>query len=144
MDTLLCTIRNFRNAIDKAKMDRRFDSHVVFENFPVGCCGITSTILGVYLLEKGVHVRYVYGTYRDSNAGNRQTHAWLILDNDTIIDITGDQFKYDELFYYNSKNVYIGEENEFYRLFEIDFPPHEIGRLDYDERIIYSIIKEYL
>ena len=144
METLLYLISNFRNAIDKAKSDGRFSKYSYFRDFPTGCCGTTSDILGTYLFEKGIHTRYVCGTYRDNGFENIQSHAWLILDDSTIIDITGDQFKYNELFYCNDKKVYVGKKNEFYKLFEEDFPPHEIYCLDYEDRAIYNIIKEYL
>ena len=144
METLLYLISNFRNAIDKAKSDGRFSKYSYFRDFPIGCCGTTSDILGTYLLEKGIHTRYVCGIYRGSGFENTQSHAWLILDDSTIIDITGDQFKYNELFYNNNEKVYVGKKNKFYKLFEEDFPPHEIYCLNHDEKMLLNIIKEYL
>ena len=41
-----------------------------------------------------------------------------MLEGNTIVDITGDQFKNNPLFQYFSKEVYVGPMNEFYELFE--------------------------
>ena len=144
MEVLLDILKNFRNAIDEAKDDRKFDKHYIFKNFPLGCCGITSDILGIYLQEKGIHTKYVCGTYRNGDFEDIQSHAWLVLDDDTIIDITGDQFKYNEIFYGNNKKVYVGRKNKFYKLFEEDSPPHELSDLNCDEKMLLNIIKEYI
>ena len=47
-------------------------------------------------------------------------HAWLLYEGAIIIDITGDQFKRDAVFLNFDMPVYIGEDTEFHRLFDID------------------------
>ena len=59
------------------------------------------------------------GAYRDGIAENNTGHAWLIKGR-IIIDITGDQFRYDRIFLNFNVPVYVGKENDFYRLFERD------------------------
>ena len=70
-----------------------------------------------YLLEHGIRTHQVLGAYRDGIFENNTGHAWLIKGK-IIIDITGDQFRYDRIFLNFNEPVYVGRENEFYRLFE--------------------------
>jgi len=53
----------------------------------------------------------VCGTYRDGNPENTQSHVWLLTDNHIIIDITGDQFKYNPDLLNYRKTVYVGLED---------------------------------
>ncbi len=112
----------FRNAIEKTIYARDVDYKYYswFYEFPRYCCGKSSELLALYLLENGIKSTYICGSYRDGTFENTQSHAWLVYDNDTIIDITGDQFRYDSLFLNFDKQVYVGPEIDFYRLFEID------------------------
>lgn len=45
---------------------------------------------------------------------NTTNHAWLILNGDTVIDITGDQFAFAGF----SDEIYVGRENTFYQKLE--------------------------
>ena len=45
---------------------------------------------------------------------NTTNHAWLILNGDTVIDITGDQFSFAGF----SDEVYVRRENSFYQNLE--------------------------
>lgn len=62
------------------------------KNFPQGCCGDTSLLLGAYLVDCGHEgFEYVCGE-RGSRADDTWTsHAWLVRDG-LIVDITADQF----------------------------------------------------
>lgn len=72
---------------------------------------------------------YVCGSYSDNSFENFQSHAWLSTDNQIIIDITGNQFVPVFLNYNNP--VYIGVEDDFHRLFEVeDGDVHENSGLD--------------
>jgi hypothetical protein len=113
-------VKQFRDAIDLAKDAGEFYKDCSFRKFPLGCCGDTSDLLAQFLLENNIRTYYVYGTYRGSSFENRQTHAWLLTDNNTIIDITGDQFKYNPNFFNYDKSVYLGAEDDFHRLFEVE------------------------
>ena len=72
------------------------------------------------------------------------------LENRTIIDITGDQFRYSEEFLYYKVPVYVGPMDEMHHIFSID-SVHEctglsgIGTLDAKRmHSLYSIIKQFL
>lgn len=111
----------FRFAIEEAKNKGEFVGDQMFQKFPYGCCGITSELLARFLLDNGLKIKltYVYGTYRNYLV-EPQSHAWLKTENDTVIDITADQFRFHpEPLRFNEK-VYIGPYNAFYNQFEID------------------------
>lgn len=113
-------VSKFRDAIDVARHLGDFDKDVSFYKFPRGCCGDTSDLLAQFLLKNGIKTYYVCGTYIDGSFENYQSHAWLLTDNHTIIDITGDQFKNNPNFLNYDKSVYVGAEDDFHRLFEVE------------------------
>jgi len=124
-------VNQFRNAIDVARDAGELDKDISFYKFPRGCCGDASDLLAQFLLENGIRTYYVSGTYRDVSFENIQTHAWLLTDNQTIIDITGDQFRDNPDFLNYDKSVYVGAEDDFHRLFEVeDRDVHENISLD--------------
>ena len=112
-------VQNFRAAIDKAKANGEFKDDISFRKFPCGCCGDASDLLAEFLLINGIETYYVCGTYRGGSFDEMQSHAWIKTEDDMIIDITGDQFRYDSSFMNYSKSVYIGEIDAFHRLFEV-------------------------
>ena len=69
---------------------------------------------------KGIKTDYVCGTYWGKPDGNGQSHAWLMVDKYIIIDITGDQFSGKSTFLNYDKSVYVGEGDDFHRLFEVE------------------------
>ncbi|MFQ9896314.1 MAG: hypothetical protein ACLRWA_09215 [Lachnospira sp.] len=77
-------------------------------------------LLAQYLLDKGIKTDYVCGTYWGKPDGNGQSHAWLMVDKYIIIDITGDQFSGKSTFLNYDKSVYVGEGDDFHRLFEVE------------------------
>jgi len=113
-------VNQFRDAIDVARDAGEFDKDFSFYKFPRGCCGDASYLLAQFLLENGIRTYYVCGTYRDGSFENFQSHAWLLTDNQTIIDITGDQFRDNPDFLNYDKSVYVGAEDDFHRLFEVE------------------------
>jgi len=110
----------FRNAVNAAKDAGEFDKDTSFRNFPQGCCGDTSDLLAQFLLENGIRTYYVYGTYRAGVFDEIQTHAWLFTGNHIIIDITGDQFRYNPIFLNYNNPVYVGMEDVFHKMFEVE------------------------
>ena len=76
----------------------------------------------------------------------------MLIADEIIIDITGDQFKYDSTFMKNDVPVYVGNENDFYKLFEVE--ERDIrkgmgvkqGDGTCNSRLVglYNIINEYL
>ena len=111
-------IRGFRKAIDQAVADGCFSSKDRMSGFPVCCCDDACDLLGMYLKACNIFTRQVVGTYRGNNSENVLSHAWLLTDEGTIIDITGDQFRNKkELLNYN-KPVYVGKEDPFHQKFQ--------------------------
>lgn len=122
---------SFRDALDLARDSGEFDKDISFYNFPRGCCGDASDLLAQFLLEHGVRTLYVCGSYYDDSPENSQSHAWLLTDNQIIIDITGNQFRDNPVFLNYDKPVYVGTEDDFHRLFEVeDRDIHEHNGLD--------------
>lgn len=107
-------IRQFRNAIDMARDAGEFDGDFSFHKFPHGCCGDASDLLAQFLLENDIRTHYVFGMYRN------WSHAWLLMDNYIIIDITGDQFKDNSNFLNYDKLAYVGTEDNFHSLFNVE------------------------
>lgn len=113
-------VNQFRDAIDMARDSGDFDKDISFYKFPRGCCGDASDLLAQFLLENGIRTYYVCGMYSFGPRENAQSHAWLLTDNHTIIDITGDQFKCNPVFLNYNNPVYVGAEDDFHRLFEVE------------------------
>ena len=120
MSNLKLLATHFRAAIDKALSVGEFDKDLSFRQFPRACCGDTSDLLAQYLLDNGIKTYYVCGNYYfDDVTMNAQSHAWLWTADKTIIDITGDQFKYDSTFLNYDIPVYVGREDKFHKLYEV-------------------------
>ncbi len=134
---------DFRSAIIEAKYDRRFDWRDRMSNFPGGCCDDSCDLLAYYLYDTyRIHTKQGNGIYRDNNYNNTTNHAWLLTDDNTIIDITGDQFKYCAGY---AEEVYVGKINSFYKRLEDkrsydNYDITQSGRLWND----YQIILEYM
>ena len=134
---------DFRSAIMEAKCNRQFGRRDRMSNFPNGCCDDTCDLLAYYLLTTyNVHTRQCVGRYRDNNLCDTTGHAWLIMDNNIIIDITGDQFKYYARY---SEKVYVGKENSFYKKLE-DKQIQENYDITQDDRLWndYKVILSYM
>lgn len=118
MDEILKLATEFRTAINSAKVSDEFSTDFRMYKYPIGCCGDASDLLGQYLLDHGIHCKYVCGTHctRDSPS-NKQSHAWLLLDDGRIVDISGDQFKYNDMYLNYDKPIYVGEMDTFHKLF---------------------------
>jgi len=114
MNDIKRLVNQFREAIDEARDAGEFNKDSSFGRFPRGCCGDASDLLAQFLLENDIKTYYVGGTYKD------WFHAWLITSNEIIIDITGDQFKYDPDFLKYDKPVYIGGKDAFHKLFIVE------------------------
>lgn len=109
----------FRSAIEEAQNDGQFDLDSQFSRFPKGCCGDTAALLGQFFIENGIESYYVWGSCcLDKFAQGTQTHAWLLVDG-LIVDITGNQFS-DRFSLYYDKKVYVGTEDEFHNLFQVE------------------------
>ena len=130
MEELINIVVEFREAIEKAMSEGLFERDFCFNHFPRGCCGDATDLLGHYLLVHGIRTKYVCGNYYGEDEGNGQSHAWLLLNDEVIIDITGDQFKYNHIFLNYSTPVYIGPCDEFHALFEVE-PRRDVRDVTY-------------
>lgn len=153
MQKLVELSTNFRAAIEQAKYDGRFAKDQCFRNFPNGCCGIASELLGRYLSDFGFNITYVCGTYYVSSPDERQSHAWLEINGEIIVDITGDQFRFNQDLMCFNIPVYVGKSNRFYKLFEVNQKfvcdsrrplCSEYIRSHMTEKELYEIILEYI
>ena len=152
MEQINVLVKRFRDAIDRAKAAGRFEKEVCFKDFPYCCCGDTSDLLGHYLLSHGICTNYVCGQHYTKDYGCDASHAWLMLENNMIIDITGDQFSGKPAFLSYSKKAYIGKMDAFHKLFVVEkydvrktVSLYDLGCLD-PARLprIYNIIMEYI
>lgn len=116
MEALKDLVRDFRFAIDKAIVDGCFFYDVRFSHFPNGCCDDTCYLLSQYLIDHGYYCDVITGSYYDGIPYNNMNHSWIRLQNGLIIDITGDQFKYNSLFKFDLP-VYIGAETDMHKKF---------------------------
>ena len=117
-ENIVQLVKGFRTAIDTAKSHGEFDEDFSFCHFPRGCCGDTCLLLGHYLLANGINSRYVCGNYHGKH-GHFQSHAWLLTDDEMIIDITGDQFKERKDFLNYSIATYCGPIDTFHAMFQV-------------------------
>lgn len=115
----------FRNAIEDSIEDgafcgrQRFPSLIL--SFPRGCCELASELLQRFLADHGISSVLVYGDCWDERYSCTQSHVWLELDDKTVVDITGDQFKNRSDSLENDIRVYCDQPDEFYVQFDIDF-----------------------
>ncbi len=133
----------FRSAIMAAKDENQFNWKDRMYNFPAGCCDDACDLLAYYLYATyRIYTRQSIGTYRDAEPYNTTNHAWIIMDDNTIIDITGDQFKYCAGY---AEEVYVGKENSFYRKLERKCI-HDNYDITQSERLWndYNIIMNYM
>lgn len=103
----------FRNAIVSAKRKGEFDVKDRMHHFPRGCCDDACDLLAYYLQsEHGIASCQGNGIYRDEDANNTTNHAWLLINDKIIVDITGSQFEFCAGF---TEEVYVGDEIPFYK-----------------------------
>ena len=99
----------------------------VLDCFPCCSCGIATNLICEYLLQQGVKSRYHCGECWYGPEMKYQSHAWTILEDGMIVDITGDQFKERPEFLKYDIPVYVGPTNDFYNLFTGTQTDHEGG-----------------
>lgn len=111
---LLKVCTDFRKAIEDIRDEGGFSIKDRMHRFPGGCCDDTSDLLAFYLWEEyNIETRQLIKIYEPDEPELKCNHAVLLLDDNEIIDLTGDQFP-------GGAEVYIGEENEFYQAMEFD------------------------
>jgi len=108
-------------------------------------------LLGRYLLEQaGVRSWYTSGEV------SSESHVWLTLEDDDIVDITGDQYKDRSGSLYYDLPVYVGKMDAFHSQFRLNGDPVEItpndwtpdflgeNRIQRKKRIAYETILKYI
>lgn len=115
MEYIKVLAEKFRAAIECAKEHEEKDNLHFFQRFPSGCCGDTSDLLAQYLSDNGIKTFQVRGDFYEPEP---QSHAWLSTEDNIVIDITGDQFKYNKIYNYFNIPVYVGHESDFHKMFE--------------------------
>lgn len=118
----------FRTGAEKAHERQLFRTQP-FNNFPNACCGDAPELLAQYLMEKySSNSKYEcrYGVLRCDNFENFFGHAWLVINDCIIVDITSDQrqFKNTRIFPQNAcVPCFVGKHSDFHSIFEIE-PSH--------------------
>lgn len=126
--------RSFRSAIEKAKQEHDLVGDAVFSRFPCGCCGDTCDLLAHFFNEYNIEAIYICGTNYVDDPFDSQSHAWLLINGELIVDITGDQFKFKKRFYNFNQEVFVGLSDPFYELFEVD-PRRDVREYCLTERL---------
>jgi hypothetical protein len=96
-------VSKYRKALKKVAQQSQIEG---LKDFPVGACGVTSELLGAYLLECGFEGLQI----ASGNDRSGQSHSWLEL-RGIIIDITGNQFKT------NKHKVLITQDRQYHSHF---------------------------
>ena len=142
--TLYDVAVNFRRAIMEAKRARNFYNRSDRMNyFPRGCCDDSADLFGYHLWkEHGIPSKQGNGTYRDRYPENTTNHAFIILEDGTIIDLTADQFPF---FSDCPDGIYVGPEIRFYKRLE-RIPNYDHCDITRNERLWhdYVAISKYL
>lgn len=150
-------VSNFREAIEKAYDAGDFDSESPMKRFPQGCCGDVAVLVGEYLVNKGIrNLWYVCGNHypdtgdKEDDYEGFQSHAWISVgepfdSKSLIVDITGDQFKFNSEYGNYSVPVYVGTIDDFHRLFEVENRDcHRFyGIEEYDQRVQERMYRLY-
>ena len=137
----------FRTAIECAKDNDEKDDLHFFQRFPSGCCGDASDLLAQYLSDNGIKTFQVRGDFYEPEP---QSHAWLSTEDNIVIDITGDQFKYNRIYNCFDIPVYVGCESDFHKMFEDRDCYHNteiknIGSIaQYRLQTLYDTIMKYI
>lgn len=135
---------SFRHAIQTAKKNQDFHNRNDRMNyFPRGCCDDSADLLGYHLYKTyNIMSSQGNGVFRDDNPYNTTNHAWIVLLDHTIIDITADQFTY---FAKYPDGIFIGQPNHFYKNLD-DIHYYEHYDIEQSERLWhdYQVIRSYL
>lgn len=126
---LIYIAQAFRGALESQEKLDALPFHM--KNFPRGCCGVVSELLGEYLnTEQGMNAEYVCGV-RDG-----ASHAWLE-QGDLVIDITSDQFD-------GRPSVFVDAKDDWYRSWDEDVrhaARHESGAWTFrEERALFGVL----
>lgn len=141
----------YRAALDKAFRAGAFGKERPFSRFPHGCCDDVCDLFGQVLFEQGIPFSEVFGTYRYDNWDHIYSHVWLQLKDETVIDLTGDQYKNDPIMLNYNIPCYVGRPDQLHRLFQKDLRYRPFyGINNYDEAVatrlwtLHDIIKDFL
>ncbi|WP_322617479.1 hypothetical protein [Pseudomonas sp. BIC9C] len=105
VELLRSVVAAFRKSCDAIHLQNRMPSCMT--NFPGGCCGNCSEILGDYLISRGLAQAELV---RADKGG--KSHAWIEVGN-LVIDVTGDQFP-------GRPSVYVDAADAWFKKWSID------------------------
>lgn len=109
--------KKFRYATDAAFKCGALGRNYPFDRFPHECCDDMCDLFGQFLFEKEVFVTKVHGIYRYDNWEHKYPHVWLLLNDGTIIDLTGDQYKNNEIMLNYDIPCYVGKPDKLHKIF---------------------------
>lgn len=141
--------KKMRNTIENL-INKKIINNEELKKFPSGCCDDSSLLLAELLYRNNISCQIVKGKYYYDT--KLQNHAWIVVEGKIIIDITGDQFSDNkDLLNYNQK-VYVGELDEFHKLFDNeDIKVQDYSGIEmYDDRTksrlkeLYNIIDNHM
>jgi len=76
---IMSLANGFRKRIDQAKKNNYFINSML-EEFPVQCCGVTSSLLAEFFRGNGIDTLWISSEQLET----RETHAWLVVKDDRI------------------------------------------------------------
>ena len=126
IDEIAQMARDFRKAIDDAHEWGVFGDEYPFYKFPDDCCDDVCDLFGELLIKNNVRFTKVFGIYQYNNWDKQYPHVWLMLDDGTVIDLTGDQYKKNPIMLNYNNPCYIGKPNCLHHLFpkdELEYRP---------------------
>jgi hypothetical protein len=128
-------IRRVASAFRKGLEAARWPNH---EEFPTGCCGNASDMLGVYLKSRGLgDFDYIGGGKQSPRAVDGeiimhyQSHAWL-KQGRIIVDITADQFPEVQ------EEVIVTTRSAWHRQWSIEGKPRPAGHWNGQYAMVFA------
>lgn len=95
----------FRAAAETLKL--QINKPAIMVEFPRGCCGDFTVVLGAFLCARGLTAMVVEADEKGVTHGDN--HAWLEVSG-LVVDITGDQFP-------GRPPVYVAPADDWYKMF---------------------------
>lgn len=115
-----CLAIKFRQAADEAFEYGAFGQEYPFNKFPYDCCDDMCDLFGEFLISQKINVSKVHGMYRYDYWEHKYPHVWLCLEDGTVIDLTGDQYKNNPIMLKFDIPCYVGRPNRLHQLFPRD------------------------
>lgn len=118
--------QKFRKALEKAFPPHNGEKYP-FDRFPKECCDDVSDLFGQFLFERNEFVWKAFGKYYPDSGESPYPHVWIKLENGTVVDLTGDQYKDNPTMLNYNNPCYVGQPNQLHQLFlsdEVRYEPY--------------------